>query len=562
VTLKLNSISTRIAAIVALAFICISGGGVFSYHNLRANLLEQKELQLKNQVETARTFIDSLRQKAEKGEISHDEAKARAIAALRPIRFGEDSYFFIYRTDGVNVLLPPNPKREGANLIELKDANNVYFVRELIDRAKAGGGLTSYLWVKPGEQAPSQKLAYSGLVPGWDWMVGTGFHIDDIEAALARSSRLLIAAVGAAMATLAVVAFLVQRGIGRPLKGLTSSMARLRRGELDAEIAGEERGDEIGEIAGAVAQFRNLLRDKLAREAAAERDRRAEADRIKRETLARLAGEFETRVGGAAGAIDQKAAGFEAVSRDLHALSRSTRDHAASNAQAGFAVQQAIHSASAGAEELSASIREILSQVSRAAEFSSVAVAESARAKEVMRELSESSRKIGEVVALIEDIANQTNLLALNATIEAARAGEAGKGFGVVAMEVKTLADSTKRAIDDITRRIDAIQRGAAASMASSQTVEETIGRIDASAGAIAATIDQQSAAVDQIAEAITGTLSLVSELTRNMMTLQSQSQATDGKAEEVADSARDMRERAADLHAQLGQLSQALRAG
>ncbi|WP_425332329.1 methyl-accepting chemotaxis protein [Rhodoblastus sphagnicola] len=267
-------------------------------------------------------------------------------------------------------------------------------------------------------------------------------------------------------------------------------------------------------------------------------------------------------MGGAAGAIDSQAQKFELVSRDLHALSGATREQAAANARTGRTVQENIQSASASAEELSASIREILSQVSRAAEFSGIAVAESAQAKEAMRTLSESSRQVGEVVALIEDIANKTNLLALNATIEAARAGEAGKGFGVVANEVKALADSTKRAIEDITKRIEAIQRGADASMASNRTVEETIGRIDASSAAIAATLDQQSAAVDQIAEAITGTLKLVGDLTRSMTTLQDQAEAADGKSEEVAVSARDMRGRAADLHAQLGQLSQALRAG
>jgi methyl-accepting chemotaxis protein len=560
--MNLKSISSRIAAIVGLAFVCIACGGAFSYFNLRTNLMDQKELELKHEVETARSMIDAIRARADQGEFSQDEAKERAVAALRPVRFGEDSYFFIYRTDGVNVLLPPNPKREGVNLIDLKDSSGTPFVRDLIERARDGGGLTTYFWVKPGEQAPSLKLAYSALAPGWDWVIGSGFHIHDIEASLARSSRLLMLAVGAAVAALVVAAVFVQRGIGRPLRGLTASMERLRHGDLDAPIAGEARGDEIGQIARAVAEFRNLLREKLARDAEAERERSAESERVRRETLQKLAGEFEARVGGAAGAIDQRAAGFEQVSRDLHALSGATRDQAAANAQAGRVVQEAIQSASAAAEELSASIREILLQVSHAAEYSGAAVAETAQAARNMHELSESSRQVGEVVALIETIANQTNLLALNATIEAARAGEAGKGFGVVASEVKTLADSTKKAIEDITQRIGAIQRGADASMASSRSVEETIGRIDASASAIAATLDQQSAAVDQIAQAMTGTLQRVGDLTRSMGVLQQQAEAADGKSEEVAVSARDMRGRAAELHAQLGQLSQALRAG
>jgi len=558
---KLNSISTRIAILVVLAFLCIAGGGVFSYFDLRTNLLEQKELQLKNQAEMAKSLIDSFRQRAEKGEFSEDEAKARAIAAVREIRYGGGNYFFIDRTDGVNILLPLAPSREGINRIDAKDANGVAFVREFIRHAREGGGLTTYFWLKPGDSAPSLKLSYTTLA-GWDWSVGTGFHVQDIENSLAASSRLLMLSTAAAIVLLAIAAFLIQRSVSKPLRELTYSMEQLRQGDLDAAVVGEHRGDEIGHIARAVGDFRDLLRDKLARDAAAERERRAESDRVRHETLSQIASEFETRVGGAAGAIDGQAQKFEHVSKDLKDLSGATREQAATNAQAGRIVQENIQSASAAAEELSASIREILAQVSRTAEFASVAVAESARAKDTMRELSESSRQIGEVVALIEDIANKTNLLALNATIEAARAGDAGKGFGVVALEVKTLADSTKKAIEDITSRISAIQTGANASMTSSLTVEETIGRIDASAAAIAATMDQQSAAVDQIAQAITGTLALVGELTRSMTTLQDQAEAADGKSQEVANSAHHMRNSAAELHQQLGQLSQALCAG
>jgi methyl-accepting chemotaxis protein len=92
--------------------------------------------------------------------------------------------------------------------------------------------------------------------------------------------------------------------------------------------------------------------------------------------------------------------------------------------------------------------------------------------------------------------------------------------------------------------------------------VEETIGRIDSSSAALAATLDQQSGAVDQIAEAMTGTLKLVGNLTRSMNVLQEHAAAADGKSQEVAESARDMRGRAAELHDQLAQVSKALRAG
>ena len=354
--LNLNSVSSRIAAIVGLAFVCIACGGAFSYFNLRTNLLEQKKLELRHR--SRRPKPSSNRSARERGAANSRRRKPRPARSRRcgpcaSARTG--AIFFIYRTDGVNVLLPPNPKREGVDLIDIKDPDGVPFVRELIEHARDGGGLTTYLWVKPGEQAPSLKLGYSQLAPGWDWVIGTGFHIHDIEELARPQFALLILGVGAAMAALAAAAFFVQRGIGRPLKGLTASMERLRRGDLDAPIAGEGRGDEIGQIARAVGEFRNLLREELARDAAAERDRSAESKGA--DADARRAAKTRRRVRGARGRRRRRRRRarhrLARVQRDLHALSGATRDHAAANMQAGHEVQEAIQSASAAAEQLS-----------------------------------------------------------------------------------------------------------------------------------------------------------------------------------------------------------------
>ena len=113
--------------------------------------------------------------------------------------------------------------------------------------------------------------------------------------------------------------------------------------------------------------------------------------------------------------------------------------------------------------------------------------------------LQKSAGRIGEVVGLINTIAQQTNLLALNATIEAARAGEAGRGFAVVASEVKSLASQTAKATEEISEQIADIQKVAGDAINAIQTIGGIIGEVNEVATAIAAAVQEQGAATQEI---------------------------------------------------------------
>ena len=118
------------------------------------------------------------------------------------------------------------------------------------------------------------------------------------------------------------------------------------------------------------------------------------------------------------------------------------------------------------------------------------AVVESERATEQVQGLVAASERIGDVVSLINDIANQTNLLALNATIEAARAGDAGKGFAVVASEVKNLASQTASATEEISEQIAEIQNATGAAVTAIEGISETINQISEIGNSISAAVE------------------------------------------------------------------------
>ncbi len=190
------------------------------------------------------------------------------------------------------------------------------------------------------------------------------------------------------------------------------------------------------------------------------------------------------------------------IDADLDSIAVSVSQSAERSTSVATASEQAsnsVQTVAAGAEELSASAAEISSQLTRATQITREAVGKANDTKDVVRGLTESARKISEVVSLINDIAEQTNLLALNATIEAARAGEAGKGFAVVASEVKGLAIQSAKATEEITGQIAHVQSVSAQAADAITAIGGTIAEIDDVASTVASAVEEQSSVTNEI---------------------------------------------------------------
>ena len=177
-----------------------------------------------------------------------------------------------------------------------------------------------------------------------------------------------------------------------------------------------------------------------------------------------------------------------------------------------------------------------------------------------LKELSDATARIGDVVRLINDIAGQTNLLALNATIGAARAGEAGKGFAVVAAEVKTLATQTANATSEIGGQIDAVRSATEASVSVMADVAGIIGRLDEVAVAIASAVEEQSATTREIASNVQQVSASGQQATDAMKNVVGVSDEANAASQQVLTAATGIREEAARLRAEVDQFLAALR--
>ena len=282
-----------------------------------------------------------------------------------------------------------------------------------------------------------------------------------------------------------------------PLVRLSSLSRRIAEGELDTEVGGVQRADEIGEMARSVDIFRNnsLERERLSRESAAgeiERKKRAEA-------IDALISGFRAEV---TGVLSNMGEVLDGVGRTATDLAQSSSNVAAQGAEAEQEAERAsgnVEAVAAATEELNASIAEIERQVATTADVVLKTTRTTASSNEKVAGLARSVDRIGEVVGLIQAIAEQTNLLALNATIEAARAGEAGRGFAIVASEVKDLAGQTAKATEEISGQIAEIQASTTDAVTEIGAVTESIEEVNGYTEAIAAAVREQGSATSEI---------------------------------------------------------------
>jgi methyl-accepting chemotaxis protein len=228
-----------------------------------------------------------------------------------------------------------------------------------------------------------------------------------------------------------------------------------------------------------------------------ESDRRAKQERDA--ARRRLAGEFESKIGSIVEAVALAAHQMQSMSSSMSNSSAQAARQTSAAAAASTQASVNVETVASAAEELTASINAIAQQAMRCAEVTGKAAEEARRTNAVVEGLAGGTQKIGEVVTLIQSIANQTNLLALNATIEAARAGEHGKGFAVVASEVKALANQTARATEEISTQIQDIQNATGKAVGAIQAIGGTIAEINEISKAIATAVDQQGAATREI---------------------------------------------------------------
>ncbi len=461
--------------------------------------MEAKLSLTRDEAQTALSIVQDFDRRAKAGEMSEATAKTMARNALRAIRYGNNDYIFVYDSTGTFLVLGPKPEHEGKNYINAIDSNGVHYQQDIIRAALQGGGVVHYSFPKPGGKTPLPKISSIVYYQPWDFVIGTGIYVDQIEQAFHANLITFGGIFLLALAILGACVFLLSRAIVTPLSQLSEDTHALVNGRTEITVRNTGRRDELGPLAQALERWRTgLIENETLRRQQQDSQQKAHDERQR--AMAGLADRLEQRVQAIVSAIRGSVRQLNDTSSTLSTTADQTQRQSAAVASATQEASSNVESVSSASTELSASIQEIARQVAEAAEVAHAASQEAQSATSRVSGLADAAQKIGEVVQLINDIASQTNLLALNATIESARAGEAGKGFAVVAGEVKNLAGQTGRATDDIAQQIAAIQAQTREAVAAIGSIAQVIERINSMSASIAGAVEQQGAATGEIA--------------------------------------------------------------
>jgi methyl-accepting chemotaxis protein len=496
------SIRTKILLITAVAIVGSITIVAVVLSSYRGIILEQKKLATRHVVETAIGVIEHYESAAKSGAIDLELAKQEALTKLRGMRYEGEAYFWVNDMHPTLIMHPKEPELEGKDMSDFKDSNGKRLFVEFVNTVKQSkSGFVNYM--RPSHDSDKQidKMSYVQGFEPWGWILGSGFDLDDVDKEFGSKASQTAIMVLVMLLTLIAVSSYVIRWITSALSFAVNVADTVASGDLTKQID-VKSDDEIGNM----LQALKTMNEKLL-----------------------------TIVNDVRYSSDSISSTVKQVSASNNDLSQRTQSQACSLEETASAMHEMTSAVVANANSASKAFQ-LATGANSQAEIGSDIVS---KANSAMSDINNSSKRISDIISMINEIAFQTNLLALNAAVEAARAGEHGRGFAVVANEIRDLARRSSSAAKEIKELIsdsvEKIQLGSCLVNESGQALTEIVEsakKVTDILENIAATSQEQSVGIEQINKAIIQ----MEELTQQNAALVEEAAATSLSMERSAD--------------------------
>ncbi len=464
-------LKTRILWLCATTLLGLVVLSAVALTTLYRSMMNERTAQLSNLVLLAHAAAQKAHEQEKSGALSREDAQKEAKRNIGAF-VDKDKYFFVRGfTDDVN-LVHPNPKRIG--IVDEKGGKEAGVRYRTALQGKTIGTVTAP-GTRPGAKEPVDKLYAIIKFEPWDWIIGFGDYVDDIETAFWRNTAILLSIGGVLMLIVAVMAWQMMRSLVHQLGGepqyAADVVTQIAEGNLAVEVL-----TQPGDTSSILHAIR-AMRDNLAHLV---KQVRESTDSINTASAEIAAGnsDLSSRTESQASALEETAASMEE-------LTSTVQQNAANARQADELARTASDMAVRGGD--------VVQQVVG-----------------TMSSIEESSRKIVDIISVIDGIAFQTNILALNAAVEAARAGEQGRGFAVVASEVRSLAGRSAAAakeikglIDDSVSKVGVGTQLVEQAGSTMREVVQGVQSVTTMVAEISAASNEQSAGIAQVNQAI-----------------------------------------------------------
>ncbi|HXE96423.1 MAG TPA: methyl-accepting chemotaxis protein [Dongiaceae bacterium] len=417
----------------------------------RATLLSEKKQQIKGFVDMAVGVLEKMP--------AEDARKA-----IKNMRYGQNGYLWIH--DFNNIMVShPDPRLEGKDQSDLRDPNGIYILQEITKVCRdKGEGYVNYVWKVPGQEEMKPKITFARAIPSRNWIIATGIYVDDIDVLVAKehgiikrevsSSILQYIAVSLTVLVLIqiVVFFLVNRFIAGPIEAITGVLKNFNN-DLTITVP-VTTADEVGEFARWFNEHIGRLHQIIGK-------------------VSGITEKLHSHVGAIASSMDHQSGFSTQLSSSVVEISSTMEEFTSTASQIAQHSQGVVERADKTLDDTKNGAAEV---ENLSFKVNDISLNIQANLSEIV-ELGRKSKEINKVMEIINNIANQTKLIAFNAALEAASAGEAGKRFGVVAVEIRRLADSVVESTGEIegkiTEILDSVNRLVMSSEKSFQLIQE-----------------------------------------------------------------------------------------